>query len=79
MEPKHLTYGDGACGSLRLRTNLAGFVNKYFNAVTEVNPGEIIVSSGVSGILDQLGWAICNKGDGVLVGRPVYHGFKFGG
>ncbi|KAF8439183.1 pyridoxal phosphate-dependent transferase [Terfezia claveryi] len=78
LESKHLTYGDGAWGSLRLRTNLAGFVNKYFHPVMEINPGEIIVSSGVSGILDQLAWATCNEGDGVLIGRPVYSGFTLG-
>jgi len=53
-------------------------VNKYFYPVTEVNPGEIIVGSGVSGILDQLVWVTCNAGDGILIGRPVYSGFTFG-
>ncbi|RPB22583.1 PLP-dependent transferase [Terfezia boudieri ATCC MYA-4762] len=77
LESKHLSYGDTAWGSLRLRMNLAGFVNKYFHPVMEINPGEIIVSSGVSGILDQLAWATCNEGDGVLIGKPVYSGFTF--
>ncbi|KAF8422469.1 pyridoxal phosphate-dependent transferase [Tirmania nivea] len=76
LEPKHLTYGDGAWGSFRLRTNLAGFVNKYFHPVAEVNPEEVIVSSGLNGIMDQLSWATCNEGDGVLIGKPVYPGFK---
>lgn len=46
--------------------------------MTGVNPDEVIVSSGVSGVLDQLAWAICNEGDGVLIGRPVYSGFVIG-
>ncbi|KAF8475714.1 pyridoxal phosphate-dependent transferase [Kalaharituber pfeilii] len=75
MEHNILTYGDGPCGSLRLRTNLAEFFNTYFQPVQEVQPGEILVSSGVSGVLDQLMWGICNEGDGVLIGRPVYAGF----
>lgn len=53
-------------------------MNKYFHPVAGVKPGEIIVSSGVCGIVDQLAWVTCNEGDGVLIGRPVYYGFGFG-
>lgn len=46
--------------------------------MAEVKAEEIIVSSGVSGVVDQLSWAICNEGDGVLIGKPVYPGFVIG-
>ncbi|EGX50052.1 hypothetical protein AOL_s00076g403 [Orbilia oligospora ATCC 24927] len=75
LETKHLTYGDGTTGSYRLKSNLTNFINNYFNPIIDVQPREIIVSSGVSGTLDQLIWTLCNEGDGILVGKPVYSGF----
>lgn len=75
LTPKDLTYGDAATGSNRLKRNLATFVNEHFNPLIPVDAGDIIVSSGVSGVLDQLAWGICNEGEGVLIGRPVYSGF----
>ncbi|KAK6529516.1 hypothetical protein TWF281_008687 [Arthrobotrys megalospora] len=71
LETKNLTYGDGTTGSYRLKNNLARFVNNYFHPIEDVNPSEIIVSSGVSGIMDQLVWTLCNEGDGILVGKPA--------
>ncbi|KAI5808589.1 pyridoxal phosphate-dependent transferase [Peziza echinospora] len=75
LDTKVLTYGDAAIGSTRLRTNLASFFNDYFHPFEQVKVEEIIVSTGVSSIVDQVAWATCNEGDGVLVSRPVYSGF----
>ncbi|KAF3931359.1 hypothetical protein ABW20_dc0109583 [Dactylellina cionopaga] len=78
LEAKQLTYGDGNIGSVRLRKNLSGFLNAYFKPIKNVKPEEIIVSSGVSGVIDELAWTICNEGDGILVGKPAYCGFAKG-
>ncbi|KAF3906042.1 hypothetical protein ABW21_db0206590 [Orbilia brochopaga] len=78
LEAKQLGYGDGPNGSARLRRNLSKFVNTYFYPVEAVKPEQIVASSGVSGIMDQLVWALCNEGDGILVGKPMYSGFAKG-
>ncbi|KAK6340591.1 hypothetical protein TWF696_008917 [Orbilia brochopaga] len=75
LEAKQLGYGDGPNGSARLRKNLANFVNTYFHPVEDVRPEQIVASSGVSGIMDQLVWILCDEGDGILVGKPMYSGF----
>ncbi|KAK6354060.1 hypothetical protein TWF730_008478 [Orbilia blumenaviensis] len=75
LQTKQLTYGDGTSGSHRLKTNLATFVNDYFHPVKEVAANQIIISTGVGGSIDQISWGLCNEGDGILVGKPVYSGF----
>ncbi|KAK6511610.1 hypothetical protein TWF481_000525 [Arthrobotrys musiformis] len=75
FKTKHLTYGDGTTGSYRLKANLTNFINNYFQPLRNVASDEIVISSGVSGTMDQLAWTLCNEGDGILVGKPVYSGF----
>ncbi|KAJ6262572.1 hypothetical protein Dda_3383 [Drechslerella dactyloides] len=41
----------------------------------DVQLEEIVVSAGVSGIMDHLVWTLCDEGDGILVGKPMYSGF----
>ena len=72
----HLTYGDGPLGSRALRSALSVYFNDRFNPFKRVQPDQIIVTSGVTGILDLISLAITDDGDGFLVGRPVYHHFS---
>jgi aspartate/methionine/tyrosine aminotransferase len=72
----HLTYGKGPRGSTRLRKALAQFFNTNFKSHNKVEYGEVLVLSGVSSAVDSLTWAICNDGEGVIIPRPVYTGFK---
>ncbi|KAF8543938.1 ACC synthase [Trichophaea hybrida] len=69
------TYGNGPLGSPSLRIALSNFLNRYFCAVQPVKPEHVIVSSGVTPILDMLAWALADAEDGVMFGRPLYNGF----
>ncbi|KAF8251923.1 ACC synthase [Wilcoxina mikolae CBS 423.85] len=69
------TYGNGPIGSPSLRIALSNFLNRYFCAVQPVQPEHIVVSSGVTAVLDMLAWTLADAEDGVMFGRPLYNAF----
>ncbi|KAJ9136510.1 putative Acc synthase [Pleurostoma richardsiae] len=73
---EHLTYGKGPKGSPRLREALAWFFNTNFKAREKVTEDKIIVLSGVGSVVDSMAWAICNEGEGIMIPRPLYAGFR---
>lgn len=81
LQPKLLvgssafTYGDGPSGSKKLREALARFINHYFESLLEVDGPQVIVTSGVTTAIEALAWALCDAGDGILLGRPYYGSF----
>ncbi|KAK1231459.1 hypothetical protein PQX77_005439 [Marasmius sp. AFHP31] len=54
---------------------LARFFNKFFNPVNEVKKEHIMVTNGVSSVVEHASWALANPGDGILLGRPYYRTF----
>ncbi|GKU07626.1 unnamed protein product [Fusarium langsethiae] len=70
-----LTCGDGFSGSHRLRDVLARFINRNFNPHKAVTKNQLIVTSGVGQAIELSGFSLCDKGDGVLLGRPHYGNF----
>jgi aspartate/methionine/tyrosine aminotransferase len=70
-----LTYGEGACGSKRLRAAMSHFVNRYFKPVSPVKAEHINVSNGVTTSIEGCAFALGNKGDGFLLGQPYYGSF----
>lgn len=44
IDPWHLTYGDGPSGSLRLKSEIASFVNNVFNPYKQVETSHICKS-----------------------------------
>ncbi|XEU96143.1 hypothetical protein FSHL1_001428 [Fusarium sambucinum] len=70
-----LTCGDGFSGSHRLRDVLARFINRNFNPHEAVTKDQLIVTSGVGRAIELSGFSLCDKGDGVLLGRPHYGNF----
>ncbi|KAM0330786.1 hypothetical protein ACHAQA_003740 [Verticillium albo-atrum] len=70
-----LTCGDGYSGSNALRTAIANFVTKNFHTVTPVLPQQVSVTSGVGMAGEALGFSLCDRGDGVLLGQPYYGSF----
>ena len=69
-----LAYGDSPSGSYRLRHSLATFFNERFSPITPVDRTQIIVTTGCSGVIDQLSWILADEGEGILIQRPVYGG-----
>lgn len=70
-----LTCGDGFSGSHRLRDVLARFINRNFNPHEAVTNDQLIITSGVGRAIELSGFSLCDKGDGVLLGRPHYGNF----
>ncbi|CAF3529027.1 unnamed protein product [Fusarium graminearum] len=70
-----LTCGDGFFGSHRLRDALARFINRNFNPHEAVTNDQLIITSGVGRAIELSGFSLCDKGDGVLLGRPHYGNF----
>jgi len=65
-------------GGVHLKSLFAGLVHLYnteFRAAVPVKPEHIHITSGVTALLDQCFWTLCDEGDGVLIGRPMYGGF----
>lgn len=46
-----------------------------FNPFIPVTKGDIYCTGGCTVLLEQLFWILCDDGDGVLIGRPLYGGF----
>ncbi|EWC43814.1 hypothetical protein DRE_07323 [Drechslerella stenobrocha 248] len=76
VTPYSLTYGEGPGGSSALRKALAEFYNRKLNPAFEIEPDHISTASGVSGVLDLLCHAIAEEGEAIMIGRPIYTGFK---
>ncbi|KAI7958887.1 hypothetical protein MJO28_002678 [Puccinia striiformis f. sp. tritici] len=63
-------------GSSSFKDAMCHILNRYFNPVVNVKPSHLLCASGVTAILAQLMYAICDEGDGVLISRPYYSGFN---
>ncbi|KAF5554097.1 1-aminocyclopropane-1-carboxylate synthase [Fusarium phyllophilum] len=75
LDSHALTAGDGFTGSHRLRSTLARFINHHFSPIEDIIKDQVIVTSGVGQAIELSGFALCDKGDGVLLARPHYGNF----
>jgi len=75
LEPQQLNY-QALGGSRSFKEAMCCILNRYFNPVKPVEPGHLISASGVTAVLAQLMYAICDGGDGVLISKPYYSGFN---
>ncbi|KAL2259214.1 hypothetical protein VTK26DRAFT_7184 [Humicola hyalothermophila] len=72
---RHLTYGSGPKGCPRLRRALASFLNANFRPREPVGHDNLLIFSGVTSVIDNLAWSICNEGEGIIIPQPFYTGF----
>ncbi|EKG13304.1 1-aminocyclopropane-1-carboxylate synthase [Macrophomina phaseolina MS6] len=75
MKSKDLMYGEGPFGCSRLRSAMAGYVNRYFNPHKAVNPDDIYFANGCGSVCEALGYTIFDDGDALLISQPNYVGF----
>jgi aspartate/methionine/tyrosine aminotransferase len=75
QDARGLTYGDGPCGSIPLRTVLSQFLNDHFTPVTPVKPEQLLVTNGLSSAIEHSSWSLADAGEGILLGRPYYRAF----
>lgn len=69
------TYGDGPTGSKRLKTALSAFLSKSLKSLTPIEPSHIAITSGVTAAIEHASWALCDPGEGMLLGQPHYGAF----
>ena len=76
ITPALLGYGAVATG---LPSLLAGLLRLYnsapFDPVVPVAAEHLAFSGGCTALLENLFWCLCDEGDGVLIGKPLYGGF----
>lgn len=68
----HLSYADGLGGDADLLDAAAGFFNGHFRPVVQVRAAHVVAGAGVSALLGNLLWDLCEIGDGVLVDAPFW-------
>ncbi|KAF9255700.1 PLP-dependent transferase [Marasmius fiardii PR-910] len=69
------TYGDGLSGTKRLCDALSEFLNQHFHPWKKVEPKHLLLGCGLITIVGQIGRAVANPGDGILITAPYYGGF----
>lgn len=74
--PNSFSYDEGAWGSLRLRAAMARHMNRFFEPVEEIKPGDLLVANGCMSLCEMLGFSIFSPGDGILLSRPCYSAFE---
>ena len=76
ITPDILGYGAVAPGLPSLFQGLLKLYNAQpFNPVIPVKPEHMYFTAGCTALLDQLFYSLCDEGDGVLIGKPMYGGF----
>ena len=70
-----LSYGATA-GSEDLIAAFTKFANTHFKPNVPINPSQILVTNGVSPLLDLLPFAVCDPGEAMLYTTPAYGMFK---
>ena len=59
-------------GTDPFRQKLSVFFNKFMTPIEKINADDVIVMNGCGTIIEQLGVAICDEGEGVLIPAPYY-------
>lgn len=54
---------------------MAQHMTRYFNAVEQVDPEDLIFANGVTSLCEMLGFTIFDPGDGLLLPQPIYQAF----
>src|SRR5947207_11138744 len=76
ITPDLLGYGAVIPGLPSLFQGLLRLYNSApFNPVIPVEQSHLELTGGCSALLDNLFWSLCDEGDGVLIGKPLYGGF----
>lgn len=72
----HLGYSAVAPGLPELKQGLLRLYNSdTFSPIIPVKEEDMYFTAGCTAVLDQLFWCLCDEGEGVLIGMPMYGGF----
>ncbi|KAF7556554.1 hypothetical protein G7Z17_g1364 [Cylindrodendrum hubeiense] len=67
-----LSYGT-ISGGPQLQSAMAGFFNHFFSPSIPVEPSQIVVTNGVTSMIDLVAWTLCEPGDAVLYLAPTFY------
>ncbi|GIZ47289.1 hypothetical protein CKM354_001038400 [Cercospora kikuchii] len=76
-DARKMNYGDGFYGSKEIRAAACHSMNKTFSPHTPLNSSHLIATAGVGNALETCAWALCDRDDYILVGRPYWGSFNF--
>ncbi|KAF3811211.1 putative aminotransferase sirI [Colletotrichum gloeosporioides] len=51
---------------------VCSFMNRHFHAARALRADDIIVTNGVTSLIDMMAFAMCNPGEGIIVITPTY-------
>ncbi|KAK3729252.1 hypothetical protein RRG08_008579 [Elysia crispata] len=72
-EDKHIySYGD-TCGEKSFRNSLKRFLEHNFHPLEELDVNQLIVTNGVTVLLENLAFAIASPGEYIMVPKPYYY------
>lgn len=74
---RHLTYNTGPKDSRHPRGIAAKFLTDELETRSNVTADHVFIMPALSSTIDALAWAICDKGDGVLIPQLYYNGFDW--
>ncbi|KAI8262878.1 hypothetical protein K4K53_010822 [Colletotrichum sp. SAR 10_77] len=66
-----MKYGD-VMGPKGLSKAVSSFMNRYFDPARALSADDIIVTNGVTSLIDMMAFAMCNPGEGIMVITPTY-------
>ncbi|TDZ74235.1 WD repeat domain-containing protein 83 [Colletotrichum trifolii] len=68
---KATRYG-GVMGPRDLSEAVSSFVNRHFHPAQAVTPDNILVTNGVTSLIDLMAFGMCDPGEGIMVITPTY-------
>ncbi|KAI8214547.1 WD repeat domain-containing protein 83 [Colletotrichum sp. SAR 10_66] len=66
-----MKYGD-VMGPKGLSKAVSSFMNHYFDPARALSTDDIIVTNGVTSLIDMMAFAMCNPGEAIMVITPTY-------
>ncbi|KAH8587663.1 putative aspartate aminotransferase [Bisporella sp. PMI_857] len=72
---RSLALNDTITGSVRLKNAIAHFLNRHFSPSKPLQSSHIVATNGVTSAIEHCSWALCDPGEGILIGRPYYRAF----
>ncbi|KAK1853790.1 aspartate aminotransferase [Colletotrichum chrysophilum] len=66
-----MKYGD-VMGPKGLSKAVSSFMNRHFDPARALSADDIIVTNGVTSLIDKMAFAMCNPGEGIMVITPTY-------
>ncbi|KAK7456075.1 hypothetical protein Landi51_02319 [Colletotrichum acutatum] len=64
-------YGD-VMGPKELAKAMSGFINRYFGPARSITSDDILVTNGVTSLIDMMAFGMCDPGEGIMVITPTY-------